>query len=142
MVCKIIQEKRGWILIIEAILAILILFGFLFVTIARQASQARQFDKEEFFYSILSTLALKAEKNEMIRDYVAQSTPNIELIENLLTLELTKMGLKKIKLGVGVCNINEECEVTVEDAEEIYTTDVVIATKLDEYKRLKIFIWE
>ncbi|MCL6500841.1 MAG: hypothetical protein K6T16_02295 [Candidatus Pacearchaeota archaeon] len=135
------RDKRGWILIVEAVLAILVLFSFLFMTIARQASQAKQFDKEEYFYSVMNTLALKAEKDAVIRSYVVQEDPNIELIENLLGLELRLMGVKKIGLNATVCDVEEVCDIEIK-AEDVYTTEVVIVTEERDYKKLKIFIWE
>ena len=65
-----LKEKKGWILIVEAVIAVLILFGFLFTAISKQAQQTQNVDSEDFFYDVVSEMVLFAEKDDLIRESV------------------------------------------------------------------------
>lgn len=136
-------NKRGWILIIESVFAILILFGFLFTTLSKikQESMIQEKTGEEI-YSIANELAIKAEKNVTIRNAVLGKNENIInnwLIENLRNKNQNLNGTSK------VCDINLiSCTSGSLPAKEIYSSEVIVAANSTYYKpeKLKIFIWK
>ncbi len=131
------QNKKAWILIVESVIAILILFGFLFITIAKQPQQTKTTDKSEFLYDLVNELAIKAVKNDGVRTYVLEGDESA--IKIWLTDEINNDNIQGDAL---VCNIGAPCTLDIE-AEEIYTSEVIISTDSETYdiKKLKIFIW-
>jgi len=138
-------NKRGWILIIESVFAILILFGFLFTTLSKikQESMIQEKTGEEI-YSIANELAIKAEKNITIRNAVlgndgSLDTINNWLIENLRNKNQNLNGTSK------VCDVNlVSCTPGSLPAREIYSSEVIVAANSTYYgpEKLKIFIWK
>lgn len=129
------KQKKAWILIVESVIAILILFGFLFTTIAKQSQQIQIADEGEFLYNIVNELAIKAIKSNEIRNAVLNNGDFVSLLEDELDNE-------KINLDALVCDMGESCTIDIE-AEEIYTSEIIISSNSETYdpKKLKIFIW-
>ena len=131
---RIMKRKRGWVLIIEAVIAVLILFGFLFTAFSKLTQQSGIESREEYFYNIANELAIKAQKDDSIRDLV--SLGNCEGIEEALqTIN------ERVSIDV---QIDDECELNLPTEKEIYSVEMLIATNPtdNEFKKLKIFIWE
>ncbi len=133
---KILEEKRGWIIIIEAVIAVLILFGFLFTTISKQAEQIKTSeDKEEYFYDLANELAIKAEKNNTIRELIFDG--DCFSIKKELEKEINKVNVS--------VEIENSCGPVppLPEKKEIYASEIMIATNFTHYKikKLKIFIW-
>ncbi len=134
------KRKRGWILIVEAVLAVLILFGFLFTAIGKQAQQTKPADKGEYLYSVVNDLAIKVENDDMIRMYVLEGEGNEEEINNILE------GMTNENVTSCISFVDETCQPNQFnlEKEEIYSAEIIIATNSTSYKvkKLKIFIWE
>ncbi|UZE93944.1 MAG: hypothetical protein IB618_04280 [Candidatus Pacearchaeota archaeon] len=139
-----LKRKEGWILIVESVIAIMILFGFLFTTIAKQSEQIKVVDKGEYLYNVVNELAFRAEKNETIRNFALKEKK--DEVKSLLIIELSEMNVKGIILESKICNPDDEfCDIPVsEDVGDIYSSEIIIATNSTSYetKKLKIFIWE
>jgi len=134
-----LERKRGWILIVEAVLAVLILFGFLFTAISKQTQQIKIINKGEYLYDVVNELTLRAEKNNNIRNSVISNQD----VNSLLGAELEQMNIKTINLDSVICDLTESCDINIK-AEEVYSAEVIISTNSTNYevKKLKIFIWE
>jgi len=139
------KNKRGWILIVEAIIAILILFGFLFITISRQ-TQSKEIPKEEYMYNLVNEFAQKTETNSEIRNFVLQDNKQSkQSIYGFLRSELDRIN-KQLSIDVNICSIRDKCESAPAAlaTKEVYVTEVIIASDSDNYnpKKLRISIWE
>ncbi len=123
------KGKKGWILIVESVIAILILFGFLFITISKQVQQIKIVDEGEYFYNIVSELALKAIKTNEIRNSTDCSfiKNKLEEIYNEISLSVSIEGL---------CDTGN-----LPEGKEIYSSEVIIFDS-ENTKKLKIFIWK
>ena len=101
-----LEGKRGWMLIVEVVLAVLILFGFLFTAISRQAGQAKISDKY-YLYNTANELALRAEKNNTVRNYVLEE--NEDKINDIL--ETMVKGNENVRCCIttleSTCEINK-----------------------------------
>ena len=131
---KMMKRKRGWVLIIEAVIAVLILFGFLFTALSKLTQQSGVISKEEYFYDIANDLAIKAQKDDYIREQVFLG--NCEGIEGALQLLNERVSID--------VQVDDECELNLPQEKEIYSVEMLIATNSIDYevKKLKIFIWE
>lgn len=136
------MQKKGWLIIVEAVIAVLILFGFLFAAIARQQTKPI----ETNLHDIANELARKAEDNETIRNAVLEGTGNEEnenIVKENLAEMLSKMQTKKTGLDACICDLDENCP-TEQKAKEIYISEVIIASNSTTYypRKLRIFVWE
>ncbi len=135
------KEKRGWILIVEAVIAVLILFGFLFMVISKQAQQVEtRKEKENFLYALANTLVQRAEDNETIRNAVLQE--NCPLALSLLTNDAQKIN-KRVSINVSI----EGCpEPSLPQEKEIYTSEIIICSNSTYYepepKKLRVYVWQ
>lgn len=135
-----IMNKKGWILIIEAVIAVLILFGFLFITISKQAQELKILEEKPIFYNVAARLVSVAEKNETIRNYILAE--NEAEVNNSLKNELARIN-PGLNLDVKIKGSNEICSSTLKE-KEIYVADAIIAANLTNYelKKLCVFVWE
>jgi hypothetical protein len=132
------RNKRGWIKILEAFIAILLIAGVLLVVINKG-----YFERNDF----------------SIRVYEAQIAVlrEIELDDGLRTDILNSIGevpesvLNKIKERIPdyltceskICDLNEICEINKDIEKDVYAQAVAITADLETYnpKQLKLFCW-
>lgn len=132
-----IRRKRGWLLIVESVIAVLILFGFVFVTMAKYAQESKAVREEHSLYDLANVLILKAEKNETIRGYVFNNEPT--LINQYLDYEIARLKLN-VEAEAKVCNVEEICLIG-NGQKDIYSSEIIM-TNGSVIKKLKIFVWQ
>lgn len=132
-------NKRGWIKIVEASLAIFVIFSILLVISAQNKIKT-----EKDYIPYLNDLLNEIAKNATLRaDVLAQHDDNrSEIIGDFLT---DKIKLKNFGYDHKICPVNDICGLTTypADAEEIYSAERVISSTLDQFnpKKIKIFLW-
>lgn len=131
------ENKKGWLLIVESVIAILILFGFVFVAMAKYVQESKVLKEEQSLYDIAELLALKVEKNKTVREYVFNF--NNQAIDAHLSNEISKMKLNVEARGK-ICDIEERC-LLEEIQKEIYSSEIILANE-SIIKKLKIFVWQ
>lgn len=129
-----IKEKKAWIKIVEAFMAIILILGVLLILSytdilnKKGANNIYQFQKT-------------------ILDEVASNQEYRQKILNIETAEIKEIISSKIPLGYGydvkICEINEICSLS-EYIEEVYSSERIISSTLDlnNPKKLKLFMWK
>lgn len=130
------NDKKGWIRIAEAAIAIMILASVILVLIARQGEEK---GIGEEMYRLQHLILEEAAKNESVRDAVLNSR-NLSLIDDFIG-ERMPVG---IDFNITVCNPAGTCTVgTPTVNKELYADDILISSTLQQYqpKKLKIISW-
>lgn len=136
-----IINKRGWIRIVEASLAILIVLGVLIVINGGNKS-TKTVDLTEKIAPLLEEIA----SNETLREKIVNSNDaNLDSVQN----EVMKVLAKRIDnplLGyaVKICPVADNfCSLSPLPKEEIYVGERIVSSTLNQInpKRLKLFIW-
>lgn len=131
------MNQKGWLLIVEAVIAVLIIFGFVFAAIAKQSQEVKTLQQPLSLYNAANLLVQKAQENETIRNYVLENDET--KVNDSLKDEVNKTRLN-VEINVKICNVGDICSMTLPQ-KEIYTGEAVI-TNGRESKKIKVFVWQ
>ncbi|MBD3252896.1 hypothetical protein GF386_04145 [Candidatus Pacearchaeota archaeon] len=129
------KNKKAWLRIIEAFLAILLIIGAVLVVMSRQESgpdiSKEIHDRQRYILKIVS-------QDDHLRQKIL-SEENQEV--NLL---ISQMIPTNWNFSTNICNVTEACpnpETIVK--KQIFTEEILITTDLSEYqpKKLRFFVW-
>ena len=141
-------NKRGWIKIVEAIVAVLIILGALLLILNRGSIPKE--DISEKVYKAEYLVLREIELNEMLRAEVLYADP---LPVDWLTFD--SKGLSGVKAKINektpnylecegkVCWLNQTCSIDSYQDRDIYAKAISITTNLQVYspRQLKLFCW-
>jgi hypothetical protein len=137
-----VKNKKGWIKVVEAVIAIVALIGILTIIIeAQRAGVQTNSIYEEKSLEILKGVQINDTlRNEVILENTLPIDSNNASFPPLLKSYLNEVNLKTANCTMMICSVNETCVVTASQ-QEIYSKDVIITATKDYYnpKRLKIF---
>ncbi|MFH1307341.1 MAG: hypothetical protein ABIH72_00635 [archaeon] len=128
------MNKKGWLRIFEAFIAVILIAGVLIVLVLNQRAD-RTF--EDDIHNLERSILVEIADNPSLRN----STLKTDLAPILA------VASPKIPPGMNftmrVCPIDEICGLQ-EYREEVYVEEIVISSTIEEYapKKLRIFIWE
>jgi|AP95_1055475.scaffolds.fasta_scaffold232546_2 hypothetical protein len=139
------KGKKGFIRILEAIFAILIIMGAVLILISNNVQTSdiseRAYEKQRFILDIVSNN--DAMRNEVI-NYNAGSTPPGPLTQ---TREFIKKTIPSSwKFSVCVVSVDQVCTpIGTPIDKELYVSETIISTSLSSAysgaKKLRLFIW-
>lgn len=144
------REKQGWVRIVEAVIAILIVAGglvFFYVQSSDRVSKAEQIYNIE--RAILEEISRNSEMRNKIVDYDLNN-PNSEensvIIEDIRSfIEARLNAYPNFDFNFKICSANSVCplEPWPQEVDEIYAEDTLITSTLSSYspRKLKIFVW-
>jgi len=131
------KNKKAWLRIVEAFLAVLIITGVLLTIVVKQPQQNRNSEIHNMQRLILNQISL----NDTLR---------AEILNNQKSG--TESFISEIKpvywnYTIEICNVKDVCGMSnypsSEVGKEIYAEEMIISSTLEEYnpKKLKLFIW-
>jgi len=128
-----IKNKKGWIRIAEAAIAIMLLASVILVSITKQVEKK---DISEEMYKLQHTILEEASRNASVREAIL--TEDYAIIESFINERLAK-GLN---FTIAICNPSANCEAEV-PKKEVYVNDIIISSTLQQYmpKKLKFYVW-
>lgn len=131
----IIKDKKGFLRILEAFIAILLIISVLLVLYTSTVSKPK---KSEEIYRFQETILNEIAANSVLRRAVLQEPPDTDLIRTYIASRIAPGFAFEIK----ICTVNEICELDVYK-EEMFSTSRIISSDLQEYnpKQVKIFMW-
>lgn len=134
--------KKGWIRILEALIAILLIIGFLVITIDKGD------EKEELssrIYSVEKAMLKEIQINETFREYILGTTGTIEFenFEQGLKNHITKRTPEYLNCTSKICAFDNVCGYEDDSGKSIYARSVIITANLEVYspKQIKLFCW-
>ena len=130
------KDRKAWIRIVEAFLAILIITGVLLIVIARQPSRV---DISQSVYEKQRQILDVVSKNDILREDIIERDDNTNV-----DVKIGKMAPSSWGFETKICPMDNICSSDNAPSEkEIYTTEVVISSTLETYspKKLRFFVW-
>ena len=139
-----IKSKRGWIRILEATIAVLMVSGILIVVYSRHND--KRTGPEDYIYSLQRQILRDIYSRNDLRNYAL--TENISILDDYVKGKIPKAFNYSLK----VCNFTSPPGPCKLDAAEfiatrnnnIYVEEIIISADFEIYspKKVKIFIWE
>lgn len=136
------KNKRGWIKVVEAFMAIMMLLSIVFIII--NSNYLRSEDKshiESRAAEILRSIQFNDSLRSMVLNETNFSRDSLDLGFPIEIAEYANSSLTGIMCYFRICNSTELCDASREFDDEIYAKDILIITDLTEYnpRKLKIF---
>jgi|SRR3989344_1327883 len=147
----IFSNKKGFLRIVEAFIAILLITGVVLYIISRGSSGDVKVERK--IYEIEDTVLKEISRNTVYREKIVAYTVASPTSEDEIFIEELSNDVVKPKIPQGfdfvinICELNSACPLPIdypyEDA-EIYSRSTPITATLEEYapKQLRIFIWK
>ena len=138
---NIMNNKKGWIKIVEAFLAILLVAGVLLFVINKGYIGTR--DISEQVYQAQLAVLREIELNSELRLQVLTNTEVTPEIKNKIDERMPSY----LECTSAICNLSLACSIPEGEAypyeKEIYAQAVAIAAEKEEYgpRQLKMFCW-
>ncbi|PIN77455.1 hypothetical protein COV15_01950 [Candidatus Woesearchaeota archaeon CG10_big_fil_rev_8_21_14_0_10_34_12] len=127
------RGKRGWLRIVEAFMAILLISGVL-VYVMSEKTKTTSNEKIE----ILQKVILKeiSDSEELRQAVINEESIKIDEYVSLRIPSTLNYELK-------ICDLNDVCRMENYIPENVYVQETVISSSLDEYnvKKVKLFVW-
>jgi hypothetical protein len=133
-------NKRGWIRITEAVVAILIMASVLIVIYTNEAPQVSYTD---YVYDLQVRLLMDVADNPILRNATlfSNTTHNDTALVDYFDASIPT----NFNYRIYVCNLSaESCNLNLNITEEVYVEDRIISSNLQKYepKLLRLYIWE
>jgi len=143
----VIKNKRGWIRIVEAFVAILLIAGTLLIIINKGYLEKE--DSSSKIYDLQISILREIELNNEFREQIlnAGELP-INWDDINFPLEVKNKILYRtpnyLKCEAKICEMDKICELKVYPNKNVYAQAVAITATLKIYKprQLKLFCWE
>lgn len=128
------MNKRGWIRIVEAFLAVLIIIGAAFVIMSRQTSTP---DISENVYEVQTKILDIISRDDNLRSEILSGK------NDAVNSEIKKMISPSWNFTTSICNINDICAGNIPTEKNIFTKEILISSNLTKYsvKKLKFSVW-
>ncbi len=138
-------NKKGWIRVVEASIAILIIFA-----VILSVSQLRKTRTERDLSETITPLLEEIAKNNSMRDSVIDDTDDSDDAEKRITLFLSNKIKAETNLNYSfnICKIDEVCgfkgSYPTDISGNIYAGSRVISSSLSaaEPKKITLFLWQ
>ena len=129
------NEKKAWIRIVEAVLAILIIAS---VSMYLYNKQAKKPDIEEAVYSLQKSLLNEISTNDEFREQILNN--NKTQIDGFISERMPE----NLNFRTKICEPSDVCGMDEYIGRDTYTREILITATLQQYKpkKFKIFIWE
>ncbi len=137
------MNKKGWIRIVEAFIAILLVAGVVLTITMGEFIQRK--DSSEIYDAQLGMLR-DIQVNDILRQAILDA-PNVDLDDNNfpggVKTKIETLTPTYLECKAKICAIGVECDMEL-DEEEIYVQSVAIIATSTTYgpKQLKLFCWE
>jgi hypothetical protein len=130
----VIKNKRGWLKIFEAVIAIMLILGAVLLIYAnQQTTNTNQRYIADWQVEILNRIA----ENETLRNATInlQEAPINHFIENNTPPNLN--------FTIKICNLTGPCGLDIYISEDVFSQERIISGLIDNYnpKRIRFFVW-
>ena len=130
------KNKKAWLRIVEAFIAVMIVATVLVVLVAKSPRPASPGDIKEIQRSILNSISLNNELREEILDGI--DTEKEDTNNSVRTLLPGQYDFL-----IKVCQVEEICGMDFYVPKSVYADEILITATLDAFnpKKLKLLIW-
>jgi len=133
-------SKKGWIRIVEAVISVLLLLGFIMIVLQQNTQKP---ELSESIYKIQHQVLREVANNYTLRNEVINydTTKSINSTYNFIANRLKPFPLS---FGLGVCPAEQTCPCEgCPSNKEIFADEIIISTNLSAYipKKLVMYSW-
>jgi hypothetical protein len=131
------MNKKAWLRIVEAFLAVLIVVSAVLIVMSK--NQARIDLSGDVNYKQRQILDIIA-KDDSLREKVINDSAN-NVAE--LNYQISLMVPKNWNFTTKICGIEDICNTDVPLDREVYVSQIIITSSIDQYspKKIKFFVW-
>lgn len=141
------KNKKGWIKIVEAFIAILLVAGVLLVVINRGYIGKKDISSQ--VYDVEVSILREIQLNDALRVEILNATVPIEVTEGDVPQtwgKITDRTPNYLDCKAKICRMGENCELEEYPEKDVYVQYVVITTTLEtpeeeQLRQLKLFCW-
>jgi len=129
------RNKKAWLRIVEAVIAILIVTSALIIVATRTPKQDSAESIQELQRNILEQIS---SKEELRAEILQNKTTNTSLFVKGVLPAYYNFTIK-------ICEVNEQiCSMPYYIPKDVYANEILISSTLEEFKpkRLKLFVWK
>jgi len=144
------KNKRGWIRVVEAFVAILIIAGVLLVVVNK--GYIGKQEPSEKIYEVELSILQEIEKDSELREQILSAT----LVNEISWIDFEENNLKDVKDRINlrkpsyleceakICAVNKICSLDKYIEKSVYAQPIIISATLQNYnpRQLKLFCWE
>jgi len=141
------RNKRGWIRVVEAFAAILILAGIILIVVGNQG--IKKTDNSEQIRNSEISILREVQLNETFRTEILSVSGQIEWSNFSTYAPLTKSYIEGerpnyLYCSAKICDPGDFCLLNTNEEKNIYAESVTISSTLNNFnpKVLKMFCWE
>jgi len=130
---KMMKNKKGWIKIVEAFMAIIILASVMLTIYAKQPTRTMNQEVIKIEDSILNEIS----QNEILRQNVLDGN------EASINLFVQSKIPANLNFTARICGVDDICGLDVY-RKEVYARERIVSSTLTEYspKKVRLFAWE
>jgi len=142
------MEKKGWIKIVEAFVAILLIAGVLLIVVSQGYFGKKDISSQ--VYDIEISVLREVQLNDSLRDDVLGADTPIESDDDGFPQSIKDKFNSRIPDYLDckskICWLNESCDLEESPKKDVYAEAVIITTSLEtpeeeQLKKLKLFCW-
>jgi hypothetical protein len=136
------KNKRGWIEIVEAFVAILLIAGVFLVILNKQALGKE--DISEQIYIIQLSILREIETNTAFRAEIVAMINLPLAVPDDIQEKIDARTPNYLVCTGRVCAISDKCTLSSPSEKDVYAQEVTITSTLEtlSYKKLKLFCWK
>ena len=135
------KNKRGWIKIVEAFFAILLIIGVSLVVLSNNLS--RESDSSQQFYDLEVSVLREIQLDDALRDDILYTTPLPSIPSEAVQLKINASVPEYLHCQSRICELDLPCELNNPLKKNIFAQSEAISSNLTDYspKQLKLFCW-
>jgi hypothetical protein len=132
-----IKNKKGWVAVVEACLAIVILFTFLMLAFNKENQKT---SKTDFYGDAGKSILFQTENNDSFRNFILENRTSE--VNDFVSVLLTNFD-SRLNSGSCIANISDYCSTDMPEKKEIISYDFFVAANETNNlgKKLKVFLW-
>jgi hypothetical protein len=143
-----VMKKRGWIKIVEAFIAVILVAGVLLIVISQGYIGKKDISSQ--VYDIEISVLREVQLNDTLRDDVLGAVPPIESDDSgfpqRIIDKINSRVPEFLECKSKICWLNESCDLDESPKKNVYAEAVAITTSLEtpkeeQLKKLKLFCW-
>jgi len=146
MVMNILKNKRGWLRILEATIAVLLVTGALGIVYSKQLARVEP-GPDEYILSLQEKILLDVAHNKTFRKASVSGDVDQFLVVQDYAREVVPLNYN---LSLQACSLNDPCKLspgayTLTVGKLVFAEDTLISTDIDSNYapvRVRLFIWE
>ena len=141
----VIKNKKGWIRIVEAIVALLIITGIVLILLNQK--HIGQSDISNNIYKIETAILREVQLNDEFRNDILESTPPVDWNDTSFPWGIKNKIISRIPnyldCKAKICSLEDNCVLQDTFKINVYAQSVAIMADLEQYnpRQLKLFCW-